>query len=93
MNWESDRRYEGWRAATLAFFISYIGVYLLTLDRSDIPVSFISGAAALGGFLLLGNAYRPRTLPLLNIVYRYCLVSIIYAAGLLILYYRVEVPL
>lgn len=94
MNWESDRQYEGWRAATLAFFIIYIGVYLLSLDRSDIPVSFLSGAAAaLCGFLLLGNAYRPRTLPVLAIVYRYCVFTIVYALALLILYHRVAPPL
>jgi hypothetical protein len=94
MNWRSERDYEVWRAVTLAFFMAYIGVYLLNLERADIPVSFVSGAAAaLCGFLLIGTAYRPQTLTLAGIVLRYGCFSILYAAGLLILYYRVAVPI
>ena len=94
MNWRSKRHYEGWRGITLAFFIAYIGVYLLSLERPDIPVSFVSGAAAaLCGFLLIGSAYRPQTLTLAGIALRYVCFSILYAAGLLILYWRVAVPI
>lgn len=94
MNWRSELPYEGWRGVTLAFFIAYIGLYLLSLERADIPVSFVSGAAAaLCGFLLIGSAYRPQRLTLAGIVLRYVLFSILYAAGLLILYWRVAVPI
>jgi hypothetical protein len=94
MNWDGERQYEGWRAMTLAVFIIFIGFHLLSLSREDIPLSFLFGAAAaLCGFLLIGNAWRPPILPLAAVAWRYWAVPILFVAAIALLWFGVGRPL
>ena len=94
MNWDEERRYEGWRGAALVVFLSFIAFHLLNLPREDIMLMFVFGAAAaLCGFLLLGNAWRPATLPLAAIAWRYWAAPLLFLLALPLLWFGIGRPL